>query len=113
MVVTEAAVTTAAATLTTATASTASGSGAQHPGIRMDWTKFHFPEPLPYWAAPGEQPIFRMWWTMVDNYIACLEEQRDAADPVLSNSYKNRLLYSLLSAEGIVWFASHPMATRL
>ncbi len=50
---------------------------------------------------------------MVDNYIACLEEQRHATDPVLSNSYKNRLLYSLLGAEGIAWFASHPMAAQL
>ncbi len=114
MAMTTAGPTTGTTTTTTTTASTASGSGVGQPIVRStDRPRIWFPEPPAYWSMPGEQPNFRTWWTMVENYIACLDEQHDPTEAVLLDSYKNWLLYSLLGAEGIARFASHPMGSQL
>ncbi len=72
--------------------------------------RIRFPEPTAYWTLPGEQPNFRTWWTTVENYLYWLERHTALNDPI-TNKDKNRLIYSLLGAEGTAHFASNPSAS--
>ncbi len=51
------------------TASTSQG-GAAIAGALM---RMHFPELSAYWSALGDEPNFRVWWTMLDNYLYWLK----------------------------------------
>ncbi len=95
-------------TATTTTASTSQGGAA----VAGALTRMRFPEPSAYWSMPGDQPNFRTWWTMPDNYLYWLERHASPADPITDKD-KNRLVYSLLGPEGTSRFASNPMASRI
>ncbi len=68
--------------------------------------------PPPYWELSGQQPDFRTWWMRFENFIFWMNNQCRPAN-ALPSKYKNRLLFSLLSAEGTARFASNPMACQL
>ncbi len=96
-------------TATTNTAMTSTASGAP---IVTTASRIRFPKPSAYWNLPGEQPNFRTWWTTVENYLYWLQRHAVPNDPVTDED-KNRLVYSLLGAEGMARFASNRSYSRL
>ncbi len=104
-------ITTMEPTATTSTATIYMAGGATQAAIGAA-ARIRFPETAAYWMLPGEQPNFRTWWTTVENYLYWLERHAAPNDPI-TNEDKNRLVYSLLGAEGTARFASNPSASRL
>ncbi len=66
-----------------------------------------FPLPPRFWDSPGDVPSFRLWTVQLENYIFSVDSQRTAANK-MSFELKDRLLLSLLGAEGIASFACTP-----
>ncbi len=72
----------------------------------VDTEKPRFPLPERYWDH-GNQLSYRTLKTQFENYL-----EWDAVHQ-LDKEYRNRLLYSLLGAEGTQRFASQPLAQQL
>ncbi len=74
--------------------------------------KPRFPLPQRYWEQGNKPNYYRTWVTQFENYVFWLNLDR-TDDQQLNKEYKNRLLYSLLGAEGTLRFANQPLAHHL